>query len=141
MPYSDGKYGVIERHWFGLTKKAGGNSADGFTLNETEGTKVTRFYPKGPIVLQKFGVLTLATAGKSELYHVLWKNGSTRLDEVLSSTTSAPWTINSVALDDVIDAGSYLTITGSTSGCSTGSFAYFVDYRRSYDGSKWDQVA
>ena len=141
--YSDPKYGVIERKYFSLPIKHGGSAAAGFTFNETELTKVTRWYPKGPVVLQKFGCLTLATLGKGEEVFRLTKQGAagTLLARVVASTTSAPYTVASVALDDTIDAGSYITIFGSTNVCSTGSVAFFIDYRRTYDQTKWDPVA
>jgi hypothetical protein len=135
MSYADHKYGIIERHWFGLLKKVGGNAATGFTQNETESTQVTRFYPKGPIRLLKFGAMVQKLNGKAEVFHVLLKNG-TRIDRCVSSTNGAAYTINSVVLDDDIDPGSYLTITSSTSTCSTGTYAFFVDFRR-IASSKW----
>lgn len=143
MPYDDPKFGVIERHWCSLPVKQGGSAAAGFTFNESEGVKVTRLQFKGPIVLQKFGVMTLGTLGKGEQLFRLTKQGAagTLLGRVVASTTSAPYTIASVALDDTIDAGSYLTIFGSTNVCSTGTVAFFIDFRRAYDGSKWDPVA
>ena len=141
--YAHPKYGVIERKYFSLPVKHGGHAAAGFTFNETELTKMTRWYPYGPVVLQKFGVLTLATLGKGEETFRLTKGGpaGTLLARVVASTTSAPYTVASVALDDTIDAGSYLTIFGSTNVCSTGSVAFFIDYRRTYDATKHDPVA
>jgi hypothetical protein len=60
--YDDSKYGVIERTWFGLTRKLGGACASGFTLGSgTTEEVVTRFYPKGPIEVTKVGVMALAT--------------------------------------------------------------------------------
>lgn len=134
--YNDPQYGVVERLWIGRTVKHGGNSSAGVTFNETEGFKVTRTYLKGPVRLLSFGVLTLATLGKGEQLFRLSK-GTTLLDRCVASTTSAPYTIASVALDDAIDSGTYLTIFGSTNVCSTGTVAFFIDYRRSY-GSGWE---
>lgn len=143
MPYDHAKYGVIERRWFSLTIKNGGDAAAGVTWNETEGAKISRIYFKGPVVLQKFGALVLSTLGKGEQLFRLTKTGAagTLLDRLVCSTTSAQYTIASKALDDVIDAGSYLTIFGSTNVCSTGTVAFFLDYRRTYDASKHNPVA
>jgi hypothetical protein len=143
MPYDDPKFGVIERRWLSLPVKVGGHSAAGITWNETEGTKVTRIYFKGPVKLQKFGALVLSTIGKGEQLFRLTKQGiaGTLLDRLVCSTTATQYSIASKALDDEIDAGSYLTIFGSTNVCSTGSVAFFIDYRRSYDATKHDPVA
>jgi hypothetical protein len=136
MSYADHKYGVIERHWFGLTKKYGGDAASAFTVAAAaEATLMTRFYPRGPIRLLKFGGLCVATGGDGELMFVLNKE-STRLGRIVGSTDSAPNIFSSVVLDDDIDAGTYLTITNSTNVCSTGSYAFFIDFRR-ISSSKW----
>ena len=60
--YDDAKYGVISRKWFGLTKKFGGDCADGYTLGSaTALTHLARWYPKGPINVIKCGLRVLAT--------------------------------------------------------------------------------
>ena len=60
--YSDAKYGVIERTWFGLPRKYGGHCASGFTIaSGTTESVVTRWYPKGPIDIKKVGVQVVAT--------------------------------------------------------------------------------
>jgi len=69
--YDDAKYGVINRKWFGLTKKHGGDAADGYTFATTDATvieHVARWYPKGPIDIVKFGAKVLAsiTAGSQD---------------------------------------------------------------------------
>ncbi len=138
--YDDAKYGVIERKTFGLTQKHGGDAAAGFTFNETESTKVTKWYPKGPIQIQKFGTYALATLGKGEQLFGLALDG-TRLTQVTASTTSAPYAIASVAVDDGLSSGSYLTINASTNVCSTGTCALFIDFRRKYDSSGWDATS
>lgn len=135
--YDDAKYGVIERHWFSLPITAGGDAAAGLTFNETEATKVKRFYPKGPITIKKLGVLTLATLGKGEQAFNLKIDGSTTMKSVVCSTTSAPGTIASVAVNDSLSAGSYLSLIASTNVCSTGTCAVFIDFVRKYS-SKWD---
>lgn len=137
--YADGKYGVIERKWFGRTVKHGGETAAGFTFNETEAVKVTRWYPRGPITVKKFGVVTLGSLGKGEAVFGLRKSGSTRVCTVTASTSSAPYTVAStttVASGNVA-AGSYLDIIASTNACSTGTCACFVDYVRRFS-TKWD---
>lgn len=141
MGYADEKYGVIERVSFGLPIKHGGEAAAGFTFNEAEGTKVTRFYPKGPIEVKKFGAIVLATLGKGEQVFSLYK-GTTRLAAITASTTAAPYTVASdVTISSAyIAAGSYLSILASTNVCSTGSVSCFVDYVRRYTSTtsgKW----
>lgn len=133
--YSDPRFGVIERQWFGLTKKLGGETAAGFTFNETEANVVTRWYPKGPIKLLKIGVLTLGTLGKGEESFGYYKN-TTRSATLVCSTTSAQYTIASKTIAVSMDAGDYLNILASTNVCSTGTVALFVDYRRAYS-TKW----
>ena len=135
--YSDSKFGTIFRHWFGLTAKHGG-CGDILTFNETEATKVTRFYPKGPIRILKMGIYTAATLGKGEEAFQLQKSG-TKIVSVTASTTSAPYAIASSNFDTTVPAGSYLTLIASTNVCSTGSTAVFFDYipKFSNDG-KWD---
>ena len=137
--YDDSKYGVIERKWFGRTVKAGGSTASGFTFDESTDTEVTRWYPRGPIEIKKFGVMTLATLGKGEEVFAIRKSGSTRVATVTASTTSAPWTIAStVTVSSAnVAAGSYLDIIASTNVCSTGTCAVFVDFVRRYS-TKWD---
>lgn len=134
--YSSDIFGSIQRVWFGLTVKHGGSGAV-LTFNETESTKVTRFYPRGPVEILKFGVYTEATLGKGEEDFVL-SIGGTRVTAVTASTTSAPYTIASVDVATAIDAGGYLTILSSTNVCSTGSVACFIDFRPRYEAGKWD---
>lgn len=137
--YDDSKFGVIERKTFGLTVKHGGETATGITFNETEATKVTRWYPRGPITVKKFGVVTLATLGKGEEAISLYKSGSTRIASVTASTTSAPYTVASTTTVSSanVAAGSYINILASTNVCSTGTVAVFVDFVRKYS-TKWD---
>jgi len=139
MPYDDAKYNVIERQWFGLTQKHGGADT-AFTVNESEATKVTRWYPRGPIVVKKFGAKVLGTVGKGEQVFSLYK-GTQRLGAVVCSTTAAPYTIASdiTIASGNVDAGSYLSILASTNVCSTGTFAVFVDFVRRFkgDANKW----
>jgi hypothetical protein len=138
--YSDKKYGVIERKWFGLSKANGGDAAAGFTFNETQAALIKRYYPKGPIRLLKIGVMTLATLGKGEELIGLTVGGTATVKAtIVASTTSAPYTIASKTLATTLTAGSYLSLLASTNVCSTGSVAVFIDFRRQYDvNGKWD---
>src|SRR3990167_1329254 len=66
--YSDPKFGVITRNWFGLTKKWGGETAAGFTLGTTDATAVAhiaKVYLKGPYKIIKAGSFNLATLNGS----------------------------------------------------------------------------
>ena len=127
MPeYDDGVYGVTFRQWFGLTQKHGGTDAV-LTFNESEGTKVTRHYPRGPIKITKMGAYVAATLGKGEEVMTLDVDGA-RVTQVTASTTAAPYTIASVSVSKIMNAGSYITIGASTNVCSTGSVAVFIDY-------------
>lgn len=143
--YDDAKFGVIERVWFGLTTKHGGQAGSPLTFNETEANKVTRWYPKGPIVIKKFGLRVLATMGKGEEVFTLFKNGSTSVGKVVASTTGAPYSqpanaINSSPTVSTVPEGDYLTLLASTNVCSTGSVAFFIDFHRAFDGAdnEWD---
>ena len=158
MAYDENKYGAIERHWFGLTKKCGGDSAGGFTFATTDATtidQVTRFYPKGPIKLLKFGALTLATiadggTGMDQVPARLLVNGSTETSADLDITGAAQYGIASVVsfTNAVVDAGSYIGIrtgtpetadgTAANTATTTGTVAFFIDYVRNYHESKWD---
>lgn len=162
--YDDEKYQVIERKWFGLTKKCGGDSAGGFTFGTTDATsqnQVTRYYPKGPIRLLKFGALRLCTidgggtlSGAVDLVPArLLVNGSTETAADLDLATSAQYGISSVVsfTNPVVDAGSYIGITTGTpqsdkgteniTATVTGTVAFFIDYVREFDptGEKWDR--
>lgn len=159
--YSDQKFGVINRKWFGLTKKWGGDVAAGFTLGTTDATSidhVAKWYPKGPIRLRKFGVKNLATIthASSDLIPArLRVNGSTETttDIYPKSTASvvAPLTVASTTdfTNDVVDAGSYIGIrtatprtdkgTAANTATALGTLAFFIDWSPEYstDG-KWD---
>lgn len=139
--YNDKKYDIVERKWFGLSKANGGDAAAGFTFNETQGALIKRYYPKGPIRLLKFGVMTLATLGKGEEQVGLTVGGTaTQKATIVASTASAPYTIASKTLATTLAAGSYLSLLASTNVCSTGSIALFIDFRRFFD-AKWDPTS
>lgn len=134
--YNDAKFGVVERHWFGLPKLWGGGAAAGITFNETQAAVIKRFYPKGPIKLLKIGVQTLATLGKGEQSFGLTVGGTATVKAtIVASTASAPGTIASKTLATTLSAGSYLALLASTNVCSTGTVAVFVEFRRLYDST------
>jgi hypothetical protein len=141
--YSDNQYGVIERHWFGLSKVNGGEAAAGFTFNETQSALIKRYYPKGPIKLLKIGVMTLATLGKGEQLIGLTVGGTATVKAtIVASSASAPYTIASKTLATTLTAGSYLSLLASTNVCSTGSVAVFLDFRRQYStADKWEPTS
>jgi hypothetical protein len=143
MAYSDNQYGVIERHWFGLSKANGGEAAAGFTFNETQAALIKRYYPKGPIKLLKIGVMTLATLGKGEQLIGLTVGGTATVKAtIVASTTSAAYTIASKTLATSLTAGSYLSLLASTNVCSTGWVAVFLDFRRLYSSAdKWEPTS
>lgn len=143
MSYSDNQYGVIERHWFGLSKANGGEAAAGFTFNETQAALIKRYYPKGPIKLLKIGVMTLATLGKGEQLIGLTVGGTATVKAtIVASSASAPYTIASKVLATTLTAGSYLSLLASTNVCSTGSVAVFLDFRRQYStADKWEPTS
>lgn len=139
--YDDERYGVIERVWLGLPKTWGGGAAAGITFNETQSTPIKRFYPRGPVQVLKLGVQTLATLGKGEqLFNLTVDGTSSVFATIVASTTSAPGTIASKAVNASFSAGSYFALQASTNVCSTGTVAVFIDYRRLYktSGAKWD---
>ncbi len=61
--YDEGKYGMIQRTWFGRPLTKGGDAAAAIAISGSATTKnvVTGYYPKGPIVIEKFGVQVVAT--------------------------------------------------------------------------------
>jgi len=135
MSYDDARYGIIERHWFGLPTTWGGGAAAGITFNETETTPVKRFYPKGPIQVLKMGVLTLGTLGKGEQAFNLKIDGTTTMKSVMASSQASTGAIASVTVGDSLSSSSYLTLIASTNACSTGTCAVFIDFRRKYISS------
>ena len=161
--YDSNKFGVIERHWFGLTKKAGGDAANGFTFGTTDattGTFVERFYPKGPIEILKIGAQVLATMtnASNDLVPVRFvgrgASASAMGDFYPKSTSSAaaPWSIASrtPSAGTHLRAGEYIHVryatprtdngTAANTATTTGSVALFMDYRRKFVGGsgKWN---
>jgi hypothetical protein len=137
--YSNSIYQDVRRLWFGYKR---GSSAPGFGAahpnSEAENLNyVERFYPKGPIKILKFGAIAASTNGKGEQMMSLYRNGS-RLATAVCSTSSSEYVVDSVAVNKICAAGSYLNIIASTNVCSTGSVSCFVDYVPLFDNSgKW----
>jgi hypothetical protein len=156
--YDDGKYGVIQRKWFGLTKKCGGDSAGGFTFGTTDATTqdhVVRYYPKGPIKLKKFGCLVLATLSNASVDKVTCRlycdtGVEASLNAKHESTDTSQYTINSTSTftSATIGPGSFLAIdsatpdtddgTAANTASTTGSVAFFIDFCPIYHDSKWE---
>lgn len=156
MAYDQGKYGVIERKWFGLTKKYGGDCAAGYTLGTTDATAqahLARWYPKGPIILVKAGSFTLGTLNGSGVdkidARVKVRGASASLAASWNAFASAQ---NSFASDIAmsayrVKAGEYISIktgtpetdkgTAKNTATTTGTLAFFVDYRREFS-TNWD---
>jgi hypothetical protein len=156
--YSDGKFGVINRKWFGLTKKWGGDCANGYTFATTDATVITqlaKWYPRGPIKMLKAGTFILGTVtnasvdripvrlrtrGASASLGCLFYNAKGNQAVIASTTT---FTVSKVK------AGEYINIvtgtpqtdkgTAANTATTTGTVAFFVDYVPTYDPTgKWD---
>ena len=156
--YDDGIFGVVQRKWFGLTKKCGGDSAGGFTFGTTDATvidHVTRYYPKGPMKLLKFGCLVLATlsnASNDKITCRLYKDTGVEasLDAKNTSTDVSQYAINSTVTftSATVGPGTFLAIdsatpdtddgTAANTATTTGSVAFFIDYVPIFHTSKWD---
>lgn len=155
--YDDAKFGVIERKWFGLTKKLGGDVATGYTLGTTDATAqahVARWYPKGPIKIVKAGSFTLATLNGSGVdkidARVKVRGASASLAASWNAFASAQYSFASDSSMSAVrvKAGEYLAIrtgtpetdkgTAKNTSTTTGTLAFFVDYVREFD-TKWDR--
>ena len=165
MAYDDGKFGVIERQWFGLNVKAGGTGAAGYTFGTTDATVVThveQFKMRGPIKLKKFGAMVLATIGGGgttfdRVPVRLRVTGANRTANLYLDDAAAPFSIASTTTftNDLVPDGSYLDTrsgtpqtdggTAANTATTTGSICYFVDYVRNFMDatntvtSKWDR--
>jgi hypothetical protein len=158
--YSDAKFTVVERTWFGLHLDKGGHVAagSGYTFgNEaaTSNNHLARYYPKGPIRLLKFGVMVqkaiacTATAMDYVPFR-LRVNASNESASVKQADAAAAYTIASTTTftNAVVDAGSYIDIIQGTpisgdatevvTGTVTGTVAYFIDWVREYDQTEWN---
>jgi hypothetical protein len=140
--YDDSKFGVISRKWFGLTKKWGGDVANGYSLNAvthgaTSVTHLAKWYPRGPIRITKAGSFCLATLtnASSDLHKARLKTrGASASMGVLwyiKSTSTAP--APAAFASNVPDKGTRVQAT------TTGTIAFFADYVAKFDSSgKWD---
>jgi len=68
MSYDHGKYGVIERKWFGRPLTKGGDAAAGIAVIASGTTKtILKGFPfKGPIKVRKVGVQVIATLSTAD---------------------------------------------------------------------------
>lgn len=158
--YSDSQFGVIQRKWFGLTKKFGGDCADGYTFATTDATTIdhlSRWYPKGPIRLVKAGHITLATVGGGgtafdRVPARILVNGSTESGTFYVDDGGAPYAVGAAGstvtfTNAVVDAGSYIGVrtgtpesdagTESNTATVTGSVAFFIDFKSEWAEGKW----
>jgi len=158
--YSDSKFGVINRKWFGLTKKHGGDVAAGYTFGTTDATSIThlaRWYPRGPVKMLKAGSRHLATMtqASSDLVpaRLLTRGASASVGctwNVKSTSTAInPYVVASTTTFTVaqVKAGEYIAVktgtprtdngTAANTATLTGTVAFFVDYVPTYSGSQW----
>lgn len=165
VTYSDDMFGVITRKWFGLTKKLGGETAAGFTFGTgdpgPDAVQVTRFYPKGPVDVIKFGRFNLATmsSGASTvdrlIARLIGRGASASIMASLDIVqTLTPFSFASIESSNTTDfpitrvrAGEYLSIAVATKETDngtdlgstlTGTVAFFIDMVPAFDGDKWD---
>lgn len=163
--YDDNKYGVITRKWFGLSKKLGGDAAAGYTLAGTgdagpDTTHLTRFYPKGPVNIIKFGVFNLATQSQGAsavdkcLARLKGRGASASNMASVNLVQTAPFAIASIESSNTTDfpitrvnAGEYISIVQATKETANGTdlgstlagtVAFFVDIVPAFDADKWD---
>lgn len=164
--YDEALFGVVQRKYFGLTKKLGGDAATGFTFGTTDATTqthMTRWYPKGPIRIIKFGAMWLATKASGSAEKILAKligrgASASRMATVDLCSTSgaiAPFVFASIDRSNRTDftieklnAGEYITIktatpstdkgTAANTATTTGTVAFFIDYVPSFDPVKWE---
>ncbi len=153
--YDDAKYGVVTRKWFGLTKKYGGETAAGFTLGTTDATAiehVAKWLPRGPIALVKAGSFTLATLNGSGVdkidCRIKVRGASASLAASFNCFASAAESFASdMSLSATqVKAGEYLSVrtgtpetdngTAAITSTTTGTLAFFVDYKPRFD-AKW----
>ncbi len=159
--YDEAIFGVVTRQWFGLTQKYGGSGTI-ITLSgsATTSDKITRWQPKGPIKILRFGCKVLgtlsspATADSDWLPFRLLKTNSSGTASVVMGTAhlvaqasgrTALYEIASVSGSSLasqeVEDGRFLkirtasaTTANGTSNIGTilGSVAFFVDWVRQF---------
>lgn len=167
--YDDARFGVIQRQWFGLSKKWGGDrpnaraaSGQGCfgTTDATTKTHIAKWYPRGPIRLVKAGVMTLASVTNASVdrvpVRVMTRGASASLGSLfyINAVPTVQAEISSSVTFTARDvrAGEYLSIktgtpqtdkgTAANTATTLGTVAFFVDYVRTWDPSgKWDVPA
>jgi hypothetical protein len=160
--YDDAVYGQKKRKWFGLPKKWGGDAASGFsgfnTNNAGTVSAVEKWYPQGPIKINKIGVFVSSTSnnasGGLQNFQFLTRGASASVIGTLqfSSCTESegqiPASKESLTVDQC-KKGEYITIksfepTTKTNGTevkasTTGAVAFFIDYMPRYSADdNWD---
>lgn len=126
LSYDDQQFNMIERAILG-------NGADANALT----TYASRWYPKGPIIVKKFGLIcTTALTGSGFTVSLKDAAGST-IATINASTTLAAGIASKAATGltaDTIIAGDYLTVTGDGT-ADAGSLIPFIDYVRSFNAN------
>lgn len=158
--YDDSKFGVINRKWFGLSNKWGGdtgNAANLYTLGTTDATvrtQLAKWYPRGPIKMLKAGSFVIATLVNASVdrvpVRVKTRGASASLGCLFYSAKALAGVASTTTFTvSQCKAGEYLSITTGTpqtdkgtaanTATTTGTLAFFVDYVPTYDSSgKWD---
>lgn len=166
MAYDDAKFGVIERKWFGLPKKWGGDAATGFTFGTHDpGTlsHVEKWFPAGAIEIKKVGVFVSSTSnnasGGCKSFRFLTRGASASVIATIrwSSCTQSEGAISGSKIGSALTVrqckkGEYITIqsleptTNSATATevkatTSGAAAFFIDYRRKWvaDETGWDK--
>jgi len=126
MSYDDQQFNMVEREYLGK-----------HVPTVTIDTWVTRWYPKGPILIKKFGVVTTVESTGSEFSVSLLDSAGSTLATIVCSTTQAVG-LASKALTgltaDLIVAGDYIVVTADGTS-DAGSMIPFIDYVRSYNAN------
>ena len=158
MSYNDAKYNVIERKWFGLTKKWGGDCATGYIMTAVDSATTLKhmdsgYYPKGPIRIVKWGAMVLATVTATKTVDLLptylQLGTAAKVGRMNLRAASQKVFFGTVAAIDVAD-GKAIKIAQATPttsagtaailGTQGGTVAFFIDYVRRYDSTNgnWD---
>lgn len=161
--YDHPKFGVTRRKWFGLAKKWGGDAAGGFSFGTHDpGTlsHVEKWYPEGPIRIQKVGVFMCSTSnnasGGCKSFRFLTRGASA---SVIATMKNASCTVNEGTLCASkaeaaltvrqCKAGEYITIqsiepttrsatASEVKSTTSGAAAFFIDYIPTFDNdSHW----